>query len=828
PQTAADIPASKKDLPWARLGIDVDNDFAPLYTTPKGKGKIINALKRRIKEARRLYLATDEDREGESISWHLIQILKPEKLKIPVKRMVFHEITRTAITDALNHTRDVDMDLVRAQETRRVLDRLYGFTLSPLIWKKIAFGLSAGRVQSPGLRMIVERERLRMSFVQSVFWDIRAVLRCPAADPEKDFEARLTHMRGKRLVSGKDFNPETGLIKNHLKNNSKNHPESHMKTQANNEDILTLSEADTTAVRKALREEKWRVINVKDRESQSHPSAPFITSTLQQDGNRKLGMSARETMRAAQRLYEEGFITYMRTDSPTLSAEAIRGARNVVTELFGEKYLSPRARQFSSKSRNAQEAHEAIRPAGSQFTHPDKTSLSGREKALYELIWKRTLATQMASAVKSGSTVKIQAGDAVFQANGTKILFQGFLKLYMADGSNDEAILPDLKEGQVCAVQSLENQRHETKPPARYTEASLIQNLEKLGIGRPSTYSSIIGILLDRNYVRKNKDVLIPSFIGMAVTQFLEKNFAHLITYTFTSDMETSLDRISTGDENNLNYLRSFYCGSGGLKAQVDKREAGIQPEESRKVVLPRASGGAEIRVGRFGPYIVADGPDGKKIHSTIPEEIAPADLSPEDIKTLIDVQIKGPEPIGRDPETDKPIFCLSGRYGFYVQLGEVSEEEPKPRRASVPRNQNPREITLEDALKYLSIPRILGTHPKTGTDIVAGIGRFGPFVTHDGNFRSLKKDDDVYSIGRDRALELLNEAKSSQRRQSTLIKELGDFDKKKIALYSGKYGPYIKFGTKNIPLPGKEKNAEYIKKLSLKECVDIIRNWKK
>lgn len=816
PQNASDIPASKKSLEWARLGINVEQDFEPLYITPRNKGKIITGLRKKLKGVQGLYLATDEDREGESISWHLVQLLKPEKQNIPVKRMVFHEITRTAITEALAHTRDIDMNLVRAQEARRILDRLYGFTLSPLIWKKIAYGLSAGRVQSPGLRMIVERERERSLFKKAVYWSMKATLSTPETNAEGSFEARLISVKEKRLVTGKDFDPNTGKISD---NNLLNPGE---------EEILQLAEK----LMKAL----WRITGISEKENLSHPAIPFITSTLQQEGNRKLGLSARETMRAAQKLYEEGFITYMRTDSPTLSGEAIQGARQKVQELYGKNYLSKTPRQYSSKNKNAQEAHEAIRPAGSQFISPDDTGLDGREKSLYTLIWKRTLATQMAAAVKSSTVVKIQAEDAVFQANGTKILFPGFLRLYGEDGNgrkkerkeSDDIILPDLKKGQQCEVHRIDSRDHETRPPTRYTEASLIQNLEKLGIGRPSTYSSIIGTLFDRSYVRKARDVLIPSFTGIAVAQFLEKNFDYLITYDFTSEMEENLDHIAIGEKNHLDYLRKFYCGKKGLEELVKQREAGIGTAESRRISLPGADEKVEIRVGRFGPYIVAKGPDGKTINASIPEDIAPSDLSNEDIKTLIDIQIKGPEPIGVDPESGKSVFCLSGRFGFYFQLGKISEEEPKPRRASIPRDRNPKDISLEEALKYLSIPKVLGVHPETGQEIRVAIGRFGPFVAHDGEFRSLKKTDDIYTIDLKRALELLSEVKATRRWRSNLIKELGEHSKKPVGLYSGKYGPYLKYGTKNIPLPEDKKDEKDLANLTLEEGVKIIKAWAK
>jgi DNA topoisomerase-1 len=813
PQTAADVPAKFKGLEWARLGIDVENGFEPLYITPKGKGKIINDLKRKLKDVKGLYLATDEDREGESISWHLVQVLKPEKKKVEVKRMVFHEITKDAIHHALEDTRDIDMNLVKAQETRRMLDRLYGFTLSPLIWKKIAYGLSAGRVQSPGLRMIVERERERMAFRKAVYWDLKAQLTAPETGSDEQFEARLVSFNDRRLASGKDFHSIEGTL-------------------LEGRDVLVLDEAAARKLEGDLAGAQWEVTDVTEKETTSRPSVPFITSTLQQEGNRKLGLTARETMRTAQKLYEEGLITYMRTDSPTLSREAIEGARKTIEERYGKEYLSAEPRQYSSKDESAQEAHEAIRPAGSDFVHPDETGLSGKEKALYEIIWKRTLATQMADAKKSSTSVKIKVGDAIFQANGTKILFPGYLKLYV-EGKDDpdakkedrEVILPDVKVGQRCEAINLESLYHETKPPARYTEASLIQSLEKRGIGRPSTYSSIISTLFDRGYVRRIGTSLAPTFTGMGVVQFLENNFDYLIKYDFTIDMENSLDRIAEGEKDRLEYLREFYSGKDGLQAHVDEQEEKIKPEESRRIILHQVDEDIEIRIGRFGPYIIAKTEEGEKINASIPEEIAPADLRPEDIQEIIELQIRGPEPLGEDPETGLPVYCLIGRYGPYVQLGEATEEQPKPKRAGIPKGKSPRDVTLEDALLYLSLPRTLGVHPESGKDIVANVGRFGPFVVHDGDFRSLKKDDDVYTIELPRAMEILSEEKKGRGRGSTLIRELGEHDKKKVSLYDGKYGPYIKYGSKNISLPDAKKEDEALKALSLKEAVEIIKS---
>lgn len=815
PQTASDIPKNLKQEEWARLGINVDNGFAPLYVTPKGKSKVINELKRKVKQADTVLLATDEDREGESISWHLVEVLKP---KAPVRRLVFHEITRSAIEHAIDNSRDIDMRLVKAQETRRILDRLYGYTLSPLIWKKIAYGLSAGRVQSPGLRLIVERERERIRFHRSVYWDLKAVLFSPHDKSHLTFEAKLQSVGGKRVAGSKDFDSTTGKLSARA-------------------DVLLLDEASARELTRRLEQEPWRVVEVTEKEVTTRPAAPFITSTLQQEGNRKLGLSARETMRTAQRLYEEGLITYMRTDSPQLSSEAIGGARKSVRDLYGEQYLSEQPRQYSARSKEAQEAHEAIRPAGADFVHPNNTRLTGKDKALYEMIWKRTLATQMSDARKLQISVRIAVGDCIFTASGSRILVPGFLRVYV-EGKDDpelalddkEVLLPALKADDEVAAESLEALYHETKPPARYTEASLVQRLEREGIGRPSTYATIISTLYERGYVRRQGTALVPTFTGFAVIQLMENHFHDLIDYRFTSDMEDALDEIAVGDRDHLQYLAQFYLGESGLKRQVEAHEGEIKPEASRTIVLPQLDKGTEVKIGRYGPYIVHQANGDEPVHASIPEEVAPADLTEDDIEELIELQKNGPQPIGVDPESGKNIYCLVGRYGPYVQLGEKTEEEPKPKRAAVPRDRNAREIDLETALRLLSLPRNLGNHPETGKEVVANTGRFGPFVVHDGDYRSLKKDDDVYGITLERALELLAEEKKGRGGRSRVLKDLGSDPKtnKKVAVYDGKYGPYIKYGTKNVGLPDEKKSAEDIEALTLEDALAMINGSKK
>jgi DNA topoisomerase-1 len=808
PQSASDIPAALKKEEWAKLGVNVDENFEPLYVVPKDKKKIIADLKSKMKDVDMIYLATDEDREGESISWHLLELLKP---KVPVKRMVFHEITKTAIQKALKETREVDDKLVRAQETRRILDRLYGYTLSPLIWKKIAYGLSAGRVQSIGLKMIVERERERMKFKRSVYWDIKAQVH-PEKDKKALFDAKLTSVKGVRVAGGKDFDGLTGKLHDEKK-------------------VTLLDEKKSKELTKAIEKSAWKVTSVEEKTFNSKPAIPFITSTLQMESNRKLGMSSKDTMRTAQRLYEEGLITYMRTDSPNLSQEAINAAREMVVQLYGKNYLNSEVRQYTAKQKGAQEAHEAIRPAGAEFTHPDKTGLTGRELQLYELIWKRTMATQMKEAEKASMMIKIEVGDAEFSASGTRILFPGFLRVYV-EGSDDpeaaledkEVILPVLKKGDLLRPASVQPEHHETKPPARFTEASIVQSLEKEGVGRPSTYASIIGTILDRGYVRKEASALIPTFTGMAVIQLLENHFENLVDYSFTSEMEESLDKIAYGQEDWLKYLTKFYKGKGGLAKKVEEQDKKIKPEESRTIHIVKDGKTMDIKVGRFGPYVVEmNGKD--EVHASIPEGIAPADLDPEQIKELLKSSAEGPIPIGKHPKTKENIYCLVGRYGAYFQLGEVTEENAKPKRASLPKGKDPKTVTIDEAVEALSLPRELGLHPETKKPILANNGRFGPYVMYDGSFRSLKKEDNLFTIDLKRAVELLSEEKGASKRGGKVLKDFGVVAKlkKKASILDGKYGPYIKVGTKNITLPEDKRDPKTIEKMTEAELASIV-----
>ncbi|MCX5948347.1 MAG: type I DNA topoisomerase, partial [Cyanobacteria bacterium] len=798
---------------WANLGVNTANDFEPLYVVPKDKKKIVKELKEALKGADRLLLATDEDREGESISWHLLQLLAP---KVPVKRMVFHEITKEAIGRALDATRELDMELVHAQETRRILDRLVGYTLSPLLWKKVAWGLSAGRVQSVAVRLLVQRERARRAFHSGSYWDLKAKLEQKGSG----FEAKLTHLKGERIAGGSDFDESTGALKAGSK-------------------VKLLSEAEARQLQQAVESGPWRVASVEEKPTVRKPVPPFTTSTLQQESNRKLRLSARETMRTAQGLYEKGFITYMRTDSVHLSDQAIQASRACVAERYGKEYLSPAPRQFSTKARNAQEAHEAIRPAGESFRTPAETGLDGRDLALYELIWKRTVASQMADARLTMLAVDLEAaagsaaGPALFRASGKRIDFAGFFRAYV-EGSDDpdaalegqEVLLPALAVGDAPGCRSVEALGHQTQPPSRYSEAALVKTLEKEGIGRPSTYASIIGTIVDRGYATLQSNALIPSFTAFAVTALLEEHFPDLVDTSFTARMESTLDEISTGKVSWLPYLEGFYKGESGLETQVQQREGDIDPGASRTVELEGLP--CVVRIGRFGAYLetkrVNEDGDEELLKATLPAEITPGDLDAEKAELILRQKADGPEAIGTDPETGDQIYLLFGQYGPYLQLGQVSEENPKPKRASLPKGIKPEDMSLEDALGLLRLPRHLGEHP-VGGKIQAGLGRFGPYVVHDKGkgekeYRSLKAEDDVLQISLERAVELLAMPKKG-RGGRTALKDLGTpaGAEEAIQLFDGPYGLYVKQGKVNASLP-EGTTAETI---TLEQAVELL-----
>jgi DNA topoisomerase-1 len=807
PASASEIPAKQKGEEWSRLGVNVAEDFAPLYVIPKDKKKVVKELTAALKEADELILATDEDREGESIAWHLIEVLKP---KVPVKRMVFHEITPEAIREAADNCRAVDDRLVEAQETRRILDRLVGYTVSPLLWKKIAPGLSAGRVQSAAVRLLVIREQERRNFKSGAYWDLKATLEAHG----QRFIAQLVTLGGVRLATGKDFDESTGRI-----------PEG--------KDILLLNEEQARALVKRLKAGDWRVKDVNEREQMRSPAPPFTTSTLQQEANRKLGFSARQTMQVAQRLYEQGLITYMRTDSVHLSNQALNTIRQRVRALYGAKYLSKAPRQYQTQSKGAQEAHEAIRPAGQQMPTADELGLSGHEYALYDLIWKRTMATQMADARLLLTTVLIEVEDAEFRASGKQVLFPGFFRAYV-EGEDDpgaalddqETILPPLQVGESVGCRKLEPIKHETKPPARYTDATLVRALESEGIGRPSTYATIISTIQDRGYVVKAGKQLVPTFTAFAVNCLMEKHFPDLVDTKFTAHMEQVLDDIAGGETAGIPYLKAFYLGDQGLEGQVKQKEEEIDPRNIHALVMDDLR--ARVRVGRYGAYLEQDN-NGEPVRVSLPDNYPPGDLVEAEVLRLLQEKTQGPTPLGHHPKTGEPIFVLIGPYGPYVQLGENGEsgnggKAHKPHRVSLPKGTKPEDVTLAQALGLLQLPRVLGQHPDTGQDIEAGIGRFGPYVRHDGDYRSLGKQDDVLTISLGRALELLAKEKG-ERRKAAVVREIGPHpdDGEPVAIYEGRYGPYVKHGQLNASLP----KGAAVDSLTMEEALALLAQKK-
>ena len=805
PNGAAEIPKAVKKEPWSRIGINVDSEFEPLYIIPKGKKKVVDELKAALKQSDELILATDEDREGESIGWHLVELLKP---KVPTSRMVFGEITKKAILGALDQKRELDKNLVEAQETRRVLDRLFGYTLSPLLWKKVAPKLSAGRVQSVAVKVLVEREKERARFVSAEYWDLKAGLETGSGG---GFDATLHTVDGKRVASGRDFDENTGMLKPGA-------------------DVVLLNGEQATALRDRIEKTDWSVASVESREQTRRPYPPFTTSTLQQESNRKLNMTARATMQAAQRLYEEGHITYMRTDSVTLSSEAINAARSSVGDRYGEKFLSPSPRTFTNKSKGAQEAHEAIRPAGTEMKTADELGLVGQESRLYSLIWKRTMATQMADAKLLFQTVTIAADEAEFRATGRHVVFPGFFRAYV-EGVDDpeaalddqESALPPLTEAEKLKLDQLESLSHETKPPARFTEATLVRKLEAEGIGRPSTYASIIGTIQDRGYVAKQGSQLVPTFTAMAVTQLLESHFTQLVDYKFTAQMEQQLDEVASGEAQRLPYLQRFYRGEEGLDQQVKTKEEGIDPRTACTLKLENVQ--PDIRVGKFGPYVQVAQDDGETISVSLPAEIAPADVTDDLTTKLIERKKAGPQSLGMHPDEGQPVYVKQGPFGTYLQLGEdpEGEDSPKPKRCSVPKHVEPEDVTLDIAMSYLALPRRLGQHPDSGNVVNAGLGRFGPYVTtrKDGRqvYKSLTKEYDVLTVDLETAIQLLAEVKP--RGPAPPIRELGKHpdDEEVIGVYEGRYGPYVKHGKIYASLP---KDLE-IEAVTLERALDLI-----
>jgi DNA topoisomerase-1 len=781
PQRAADIPAEYKKEKWARLGVDVEDDFRPLYVVDPDKKKKVTELRALLKDADELLLATDEDREGEAIAWHLYEVLKP---KVPVKRMVFHEITKPAIARALEETRAIDERLVDAQETRRILDRLYGYEISPVLWKKITKGLSAGRVQSVATRLVVERERERMAFRAAQWWDLVATF-----DPE-NFEARLVALEGTRVATGRDFGPDGAL----------------------RGDATQIDEAAARGLASRLDGAAFRVTKVEEKPYSRKPAPPFMTSTLQQEASRKLRFTAQTTMGLAQRLYENGYITYMRTDSTTLSESALAAARSQAVELFGAEYVPEQPRRYERKVKNAQEAHEAIRPAGDHFRTPQQVrgELSRDENALYELIWKRTIASQMNDA--QGRTVSLRiggessTGEAVeFGASGTVITFRGFLAAYeegrdddrTAAQEDEERRLPPLSEGDVVELKELEAQGHETNPPARYTEATLVRTLEELGIGRPSTYASIIGTILDRGYVFKRSGALVPSFLAFSVVGLLEQHFSRYVDYQFTASMEDDLDRIAAGEEARGAWLHRFYYGDGevGLADLVQDLGA-IDAREVSSFKIPGSD--ITIRVGRYGPYLERDGQ-----RANIPSDLVPDELTIEKAEELL-AQPSGERELGADPATGLAIVARTGRYGPYVTEVLPDGAKEKPRTASLFKSMSVDTVSLEDALALLTLPRLIGAAPD-GEEVVAKNGPYGPYVQQGKETRSIESEEQLLTITLEDALARLAQPKERRGRGQAKppLAELGDDPAtgKPIVVKEGKFGPYVTDGETNASL---------------------------
>ncbi|MEU2036750.1 type I DNA topoisomerase [Nocardia amamiensis] len=837
PRGAADVPAKYKGQSWARLGVDVDNDFEPIYVVSPDKKAKVTELKSLLKDADELYLATDPDREGEAIAWHLLETLKP---KVPVRRMVFHEITEPAIQAAAADTRELDSDLVDAQETRRILDRLYGYEVSPVLWKKVMPRLSAGRVQSVATRVIVQRERERMSFRSAEYWDIAAKLDAgtgeegETANP-RTFGARLVTVDGARVATGRDFGPD-----GHLK--------------ATN-GVVVLNEGYARRLAEALDGADLVVSSAEAKPYSRKPYPPFMTSTLQQEAGRKLRFSSERTMRVAQRLYENGYITYMRTDSTTLSESAIAAARSQATQLYGAEYVHPTARQYNRKVKNAQEAHEAIRPAGDTFATPGQlhSRLDNDEFRLYELIWQRTVASQMADAKGTTLTLRITGvaatgEECVFSASGRTITFPGFLKAYVesvdeeAGGQSDDAEsrLPALEQGQAVTAVELNPDGHTTNPPARYTEASLIKTLEELGIGRPSTYASIIKTILDRGYVYKRGSALVPSWVAFAVIGLLEEHFGRLVDFDFTAAMEDDLDAIAGGREQRGNWLSSFYFGgdhgvegsvarSGGLKRMVGDRLDDIDAREINSIKLFSDADGRDVvvRVGKYGPYLErmvpnpAD-PEGDSVsqRANLPDDLPPDELTPEVAEKLFATPQEG-RALGVDPETGHEIVAKEGRFGPYVTevLPEPQVEEgqepakktvkkaaaPKPRTGSLFKSMELATITLDDALKLLSLPRVVGTDPANGEEITAQNGRYGPYLKKGTDSRSLNTEDQIFTVTLEEALKIYSEPKRRGRQASNSapLRELGTDSAtgKPMVIKDGRFGPYVTDGETNATL---------------------------
>ncbi|HSW46671.1 MAG TPA: type I DNA topoisomerase [Phycisphaerae bacterium] len=829
PSTASEIPAQYKEQEWARIGVNVDERFKPLYIIPSKKKSQVTKLKQLLKKADRLYLATDEDREGEAIAWHLTEVLQPD---VPVHRMIFDEITKQAIQEALANPRQLDMQLVNAQEARRILDRLYGYEISPVLWRKIGPKLSAGRVQSVATRLIVERERERMRFVSAGYWDIEAELLVNGDRPR--VLARLIELGDRRIATGKDFDPATG--------------------QLTRPEAVVLDEKNADAAARHLRRATFSVSQVTEKPFTQRAYAPFITSTLQQEAARKLRFGVARTMRIAQSLYENGYITYMRTDSTNLSTQALNAARGRIRDQFGAEYLPDHPRVYQTKAKGAQEAHEAIRPAGSSFRTPQELEgeLEPDAWKLYDLIYKRTLACQMKDAVGRRTSVRINApagefGQATFTASGRVFTFDGFLRAYAEEKGDGESevedqdrTLPPLIEGQPLAAGRIDPRAHMTVPPARYTEASLIKELEERGIGRPSTYATIIQTIQDRGYAWKNGTALVPTFTAFAVTQLLEKHFGELVDFDFTAKMEDDLDAIATGKLESEPWLRVFYFGDpkahdgfgdfgkAGLKGRIGAGWDKIDARQISTIPLGKDDRGQMIvaRIGRYGPYVQADDTD-KRV--TIPNDLPPDELSVSMASKLLEQAALGDKAIGDDPATGKPIYLKNGRFGNYVQLGdpEVTEKGTlkrggKPKMASLWPTMTPETLTLKDALMLLSFPRTVGEHPETHQPITVQDGKYGPYLKTGENTRSLENHEQLGTLTVEQALKLLAQPKRGRGRVDRQPpREAGRHPQSgaKLQVKAGRFGPYVTDGVVHASLPrGMDPNA-----LTLDKAVELL-----
>jgi len=816
PSRAAEIPEAYKKEKWANLGVDVDNHFKPLYIVSPNKKDQVRHLKALLKEADELYLATDEDREGEAIAWHLLEVLNP---KVPVKRMVFHEITPQAIRHAIEHPRELDRRLVDAQEARRIFDRLYGYEVSPVLWKKVMPRLSAGRVQSVATRIVVERERERMAFVAAGYWDIEARFRlADAAKDQTEFSASLVEVDGARVATGRDFDQAGRLTR---------------------DDAVVLDEAGAQALRAALAERPATVRSVERKPYTRKPYPPFMTSTLQQEAGRKLRFSSSQTMSLAQRLYENGYITYMRTDSTTLSETALNAARSQIRERYGDAYLPDAPRQYTKKVKNAQEAHEAIRPAGDRFRTPEEVrgELDSQQHRLYELIWQRTIASQMTDARGESVSVRLSAAAtdgraATFAASGRTIQFPGFLRAYVAgsdeagaEADDAEKVLPDMAEGDGAVAIDLEAKGHETQPPARYTEASLVKRLEELGVGRPSTYAATISTILDRGYVRKKGSALVPSFVAFAVVTLLERHFPDLVDYALTARMEDDLDHIANGDADAEPWLARFYFGVAegdgarpGLKEMVTDI-GDIDARDVNSIALGADPDGVPIvaRVGRYGPYLQRGDETGN-----IPDDVTPDELTVERCLELLAVPKEG-RVLGEHPTEGLPIFVKSGRFGPYVQLGEHDDETGfKPKMASLFKSMEPATVTLEDAVELLSLPRVVGTDPESGEEITAQNGKFGPYIKRGTDSRSIESEEQLLTISLDDCLRIF--ALPKMRRGQTPkppLKEVGpDPDSgRPIVVKDGRFGPYVTDGETNASL----RKGDIVEELTMERALELL-----